>query len=369
MWHSTFSLWEGTRRELIDHRRLISCRNTSIVAEMYPVSPTDDRRDSKTPLRRTSEGQSVSHGDFRINGHGSPVATCDQLVICHPSNLKAAMSVESWCSTDMAAIWESPFVVFWNVPSNFAYMFRRPAFPFFCCTCLLFQQSRYLRSLLTFCHSILSTNLRNWGLPVNMSQSQGQLLPSLQLAQHSDQQRAILSNLSYPSRPNSHICWSRSSVPLRFAVDVRSNPTLAFSYASATANDPAATDNHVITNGHITTNDDTDDNELYAVTHVFRHIRNLIWHELLIFSGKLKQLARKLISAQAAPLDPSLWSNLFFLLSFLFFPSGSSQTFCFGIVLTSKVPLYIHLNPFFIIDVFRFVFRNKKWPNSYTPLP
>ena len=52
-----------------------------------------------------------------------------------------------------------------------------------------------------------------------MSHSQTQHLPSFKLVLPSGHHKAILPNLSYPSRPHSHI-WSRSLPPLCFAVNL-----------------------------------------------------------------------------------------------------------------------------------------------------
>ncbi|KAF8801890.1 hypothetical protein BYT27DRAFT_7197587 [Phlegmacium glaucopus] len=116
-----------------------------------------------------------------------------------------------------------------------------------------------------------------------MSRSQEQPLPSFKLVSSSGHHKAILPNLSYPSRPHSHISWSRSLVPLRFAnnLDVRSRPTLAFSYASATAT-PTTGDE----------SEDEDDTD-------FRGIRGLIRH-LFTFTGKVKLLVQKLIRTRSA---------------------------------------------------------------------
>ena len=48
--------------------------------------------------------------------------------------------------------------------------------------------------------------------------SPGQALPSFNLALHPDHYKTVLPNLSYPSRPITHISWSGSSGPLLFSV-------------------------------------------------------------------------------------------------------------------------------------------------------
>ena len=45
-----------------------------------------------------------------------------------------------------------------------------------------------------------------------------QTLPSFNLALHPDHYKTVLPNLSYPSRPSTHIPWSGSSAPLLFSV-------------------------------------------------------------------------------------------------------------------------------------------------------
>jgi hypothetical protein len=45
-----------------------------------------------------------------------------------------------------------------------------------------------------------------------------QTLPSFNLAVHADHYKTVLPNISYPSRPITHIPWSGSSAPLLFSV-------------------------------------------------------------------------------------------------------------------------------------------------------
>lgn len=61
--------------------------------------------------------------------------------------------------------------------------------------------------------------LRNQTLPIKMSQSQAQPLSPCKLARTPSQNTVVLSNLSYPSRPHSHVSWSRTS---RFTVSLTS---------------------------------------------------------------------------------------------------------------------------------------------------
>lgn len=48
--------------------------------------------------------------------------------------------------------------------------------------------------------------------------SPNQALPSFNLALHPDHYKTVLPNLSFPSRPSTHIPWSGSSAPLVFSV-------------------------------------------------------------------------------------------------------------------------------------------------------
>ena len=48
--------------------------------------------------------------------------------------------------------------------------------------------------------------------------SPDQTLPSFNLAVHADHYKTVLPNISYPSRPITHIRWSGSSAPLLFSV-------------------------------------------------------------------------------------------------------------------------------------------------------
>jgi hypothetical protein len=46
-----------------------------------------------------------------------------------------------------------------------------------------------------------------------------QTLPSFEPALQPDHYKTLLPNISYPSRPSSHIPWSGSSAPLLFSVN------------------------------------------------------------------------------------------------------------------------------------------------------
>lgn len=134
-----------------------------------------------------------------------------------------------------------------------------------------------------------------------MSQPPAQPLPSFTLASTSGHHKTVLPNLFYPSRPHSHVYWSGSLAPLRFGknLDVRSCPTLAFSYASATAP----------TGHNITTDEseDKDDSGFWSVLRTFRGVRGLLWHQFLIFISKLRLLVRKVIRiGSAAPSTDAL---------------------------------------------------------------
>ena len=63
-----------------------------------------------------------------------------------------------------------------------------------------------------------------------------QALPSFNVALHPDHYKTVLPNLSYPSRPSTHIPWSGSSAPLVFSVGQKKIRVLPQPYVSPPQN-------------------------------------------------------------------------------------------------------------------------------------
>jgi hypothetical protein len=96
-----------------------------------------------------------------------------------------------------------------------------------------------------------------------------QALPSFSLALHPDHYKTVLPNISYPSRPSTHIPWSGSSAPLLFSKTTPPETTVA----SPTAQVP--TPNIRFNTG--------------SVPGTFYGVGMLIWHNLSKIIRKINQ--------------------------------------------------------------------------------
>jgi len=109
-----------------------------------------------------------------------------------------------------------------------------------------------------------------------------QALPSFNLTLRSEHYKTVLPNLSYPSRPNTHVPWSGPSGPLLFSKATRA--------AIATSNPNIQV--QVPTTANICF-------DTRWVPGVFHRINMLIWHNWSMIVQKLKLIKQKLFGAAA----------------------------------------------------------------------
>jgi len=112
--------------------------------------------------------------------------------------------------------------------------------------------------------------------------SPGQALPSFNLALHPDHYKTVLPNLSYPSRPITHIPWSGSSGALLFSKTTRAENRLTIAASIPIVQVP------------IPATASTCFDASFLVPGAFHGVGTLIWHKFSMLVQKLKIIKQKL---------------------------------------------------------------------------